>query len=113
MDGFAEDLKSFGLPPAEIEKALADFGARAQPQGPLDIMAQNVRAVRLFEALQTQWRVTALSTMNMARLIRTGLDYTAIAPVAAMSGLKVKKSDFTRLRVMEITALNAWAEEAR
>jgi len=91
---------------------MADFMRVAVPDEPLDILFDNVTAVRLFAAMQTQWRTVTLSTMSAARLIRTGLDYGVLDVTARMSGLEPKPTDFIRLQIMEVTAINAWAEEA-
>lgn len=92
---------------------MGDFARSAAPEGVFPILAANEAAVRLFQALQTQWRTTAISTMAKAMVIRTGLEYAAIEPTARMAGLQLEGDDFIRLRVMETAALNAFHDEAR
>ncbi|WKN20807.1 DUF1799 domain-containing protein [Azotobacter vinelandii] len=61
-------------------------------------------AVRLFEAMSTQWRV------GMGGAI--GLDYGVVRDVARMIGLKPKalSGAFADLRIMEAEALAVMAE---
>ncbi|MFD3263329.1 DUF1799 domain-containing protein [Phenylobacterium ferrooxidans] len=92
---------------------MADFAKAAAPQDDFPILPANGSAVRLFQALQTQWRTTAISTMAKAVIVRTGLDYAVIEPTARLSGLALESDDFIRVRVMETAALNAFHDEAR
>lgn len=92
---------------------MGDFAKSAPPEADFQILPANEAAVRLFQALQTQWRTTAISTMAKALVIRTGLEYAAIEPTARMAGLQLEGDDFIRLRVMETAALNAFYDEAR
>lgn len=101
----------YGAPPEAIAKARADY-APSVVRGPYDVMHANVVAVRVFQALQTQWRTVGISTMSAARIVRTGLDYSAIAPTALAWGIELGDGDMPRLAYLEATALNAWAAEA-
>lgn len=69
---------------------------------------ENVEALGLFLALQTQWRVAS----GMGGVMRTGLDYGAIAPTLRMLGLpRARERElFEALQVMESAFLNAQAE---
>lgn len=78
------------------------------------VFAENARAVRLFLAMATQWRMTSLSTLSAARLVQTGLDYGVLEGVARMTGHgQVEPEDFARLQIMEGEALAAFADERR
>lgn len=110
---FQADLVAFGMPEAYIAAAMADFGRRAAPEEDFQILPANTTAVRLFQALQTQWRTTAISTLSRAIVVRTGLDYGAIEPLARLRRIELEDDDFTRLQIMEVAALNAFSEEAR
>ncbi len=110
LDALCEDMAAFGAPPEEIAKARADYLSAVLP-AEYDVLHANVPAVRLFQALQTQWRTEALSTLGAARVVRTGLDYAAIEPTGRMMALEVDADAFSRLQVLEIHALNAWAEQ--
>lgn len=101
-----------GFSPAAVARMRAKAAAATRDEG-LAVHPDNVTALRWFLAMQTQWRVTALSTMERAELRRTGLDYAAAEPVARMSGLATEPDDFARLRVLEAEALGAWAEAQR
>jgi hypothetical protein len=84
--------------------AVAEAGLRVHPD--------NVRAVKLLLAMGTQWLTASLSTTGRAVLIRTGLRYEVLDRVAAWSRLgEVEADDFGRLRVLEVEALTAWAQE--
>ncbi|HVY34999.1 MAG TPA: DUF1799 domain-containing protein [Caulobacteraceae bacterium] len=105
-----EDLIAWGAPAEAIAKARADE-AHADLQDGFLVHADNETAVRLFLAVQTQWRVASLSTMARAQLVNTGLDYVAVERTAVLEGLELKlPDDFRRLRIMEAEALSAWSE---
>ncbi len=106
-----EDLEEFGAPPEAIADARAAFTRSVQPDA-FPIMPVNETAVRLFLALSTQWKTTALSTMSSARLVRIGLDYGVVEPTARLAGLDLGEGDFRRLQILEASALKAWSEEA-
>lgn len=65
--------------------------------------------LRLFLALATQWRVTALPDGAAIRLLRTGLDYSALVPVQRHLGLRPDARAFDWLQQMEQAALDEWA----
>lgn len=60
----------------------------------------------LFLALGTQWRWAGMGE-------RVGLDYSAIAPAAALAGVEPDATVFAQLRLMEAEALDALAERRR
>lgn len=74
----------------------------------IDVFPCNWPALRLFLAMQTQWRIGGTGT-------RTGLDYAALPVVERRIGVKKKDRSrlFDDLRVMENEVLSAWAEEER
>lgn len=71
----------------------------------------NVAAFEVFRALDTQWHCVALSTMSAARLVRTGLDYTAVEIVMRRQGLP--DDQFALIQAMEQAALDAYTEAAQ
>ena len=73
----------------------------------------NEVAVRVFLACQTQWRSAPLSTWAKAELRQTGLDYAGVESAARLLGLAMLPDDFTRIRLMEAEALEAFAEARR
>lgn len=91
--------------------ATTRMAVKAEPDV-LMVHRDNVTAVRLFDALRTQWTLVALSTMERSEIRHTGLRYEALAPVARLMGLKIGPGDFTRLQMMEAEALVAWSEAA-
>lgn len=70
----------------------------------LDVLEDNLPAVRVFCALQTQWR----SGMGG----RTGLDYAVLPAVFDLHGIRRKRRPdvFSGVRVMEAETLNIWSE---
>lgn len=113
LEGFRLDLEAAGAPEAFIQAALAEFKTRAVDPAPLQILHRNGPAVRVFQALGTQWNSVTLSTMSAARWIRTGLKYESLAVAERMAGESLDQDGLTRLRILEGAALAAWAEEAR
>ena len=111
-EGFAADLAAFGFAPDQVAQMREDFDGRTA-RDVFDVMGENVRAVRLLLALQTQWVAVGVGTMATARVIKTGLNYLAIEPAARFTDLgEVTPDDFARLRILEAEALAAWREEA-
>lgn len=62
-------------------------------------------AVGLFLAMDSQWRWTGL---GLGGAMRTGLDYTALAATASLSGVTMTPALFNDIRTLELAALNAW-----
>lgn len=106
------DLEAMGASPAQIEQARAGLAPRAEPAGACEVYPENVTAIRLLVALQTQWRFTAVSTWSSSRIVKTGLDYGVLDITARSRGLDVTPEDFARLQVAEVECLAAWHEEA-
>lgn len=104
-----EDLRFFHAPAEVIAAHIEALGPAVQDEAFL-VHPVNVPAVRLFLAMQTQWREAA----TMAGVFRRGLDYGALKDTAELAGLApIEPDDFTRLRILEVEALNAWAEQRR
>ncbi len=70
-------------------------------------MPENWDAMRLFLAMETQWRRAGMSG------VATGLDYSVLPAVAGLAGLALNADIFARLRILEGAALAAMAEAAR
>ena len=77
-----------------------------------EVWDMNWPAMRAFLALQTQWRTATLSTMERARLVYLGLDYSAIEPTLRLAGIKRTKRLFAQLQLLERGALDAYRELA-
>lgn len=90
-------------------KALEDFGVRAKSleglaaikDAPFEVWAANGPALRLFLAMDTQWRCLVAGK----HLLRTGYDYGAIEATARLEGIEVSRETFQDLRFMEGVAL--------
>lgn len=65
-------------------------------------------SVCLFFALDTQWKWVGA---GMAGAFRSGIDYTAIAPVAAALGVSVTGQHFRDIRLMEAEAISVWSKQ--
>lgn len=90
--------------------------ARVAPNRARDtfrVLGPNVTAVRLFQAMRTQWNVTALPAMDRAHLVHIGLRYEVLDLVAADLGIGKRPGDLARIQIMENEALLAWAEARR
>ena len=96
----ADDAASDGavLPDWMVKRAATDV---------IEIDEEDGNVVALFMSLDTQWRMHA---MTGARL---GLDYAAIKPAAELFGFALSPAVMGDLRVMEIAALNEFADQAR
>jgi hypothetical protein len=97
------------VPPdaAEIQRAAAAFGlvieGGHEPQL-LEVWADHWPAVRLFGAMQTQWRRDMSGP--------TGLDYSALPVVERRLGIRGRRAQlaFDHLRLMEAEALRLMRE---
>ena len=78
---------------------------RAEPAS-IEIVAADEDIVSLFFMLGTQWRTHPMSGM------RTGIDYAAVAPTAALLGLSMTPAMMIDLRTMEIAAIEEFARRA-
>jgi len=79
----------------------AEWLEEADPEG---VWPENVPAVELFAAMQTQWRCGPVGAI--------GLDYGVLDWTAERSGLpQVTREVFQDLQVMETEALVMWAEK--
>ena len=91
----------------ETDDALAAFGLRRDEECKLDnaimIWPEHWKAVRLFAALVTQWRV------GMAGAV--GLDYVALAAVARMLKIKVTSRRLEQLQLLESETLRIMAQQ--
>jgi len=106
-------MREAGFGEAAIAAARAE-AVRSIRLEPFRPHPANLAAVRLFLALQTQWRGVALSTMTEARLLRTGLDYGVVRETAELEQLALSlPDDFRRIRIMEAEAMDAWSQQAR
>lgn len=102
--GVAAALAAFGARPVDVDTAIAQ-----QVDRDFSVYPENWQAVQVFLAMSTQWRTVAFSSVGGARLIQTGIDYTALEPVLRLLGVKPKRRAalFQKLRIMEEAALDA------
>lgn len=91
-------MAALGAAPA----TLAEAASRAAP--PLEILPENWPALRLFVAVETQWRRAGMSGLA------TGLDYAVLPMAARALGVALTGELLRRLKVIEAEALGAMAE---
>lgn len=91
-------LAAMGASVEAIKKA-------AQAADEFAVWPENWQPLRVFLAMQTQWRVGMAGP--------TGLDYTALPAVGQMLGLgrKAQRRSFPAVQVMEAEALKVFAEK--
>ena len=74
---------------------------------PIDVPWEDADPVNLFFALDTQWRLHAMSGL------RIGIDYTAVMPTAQLFGITMTAALMADLRMMEAAALIEMAARER
>jgi hypothetical protein len=89
--------------------ALAQLQARMKPEDEgerrIVVEPENADAVRLFRQMQSQWRVQAVATAKRLIVLRTGLDYGALAPIAAALRVELGEETMDALRLLEAETL--------
>lgn len=100
-------MRAQGLPEPvrESMRRVAGRSVRAlQRQSEIPILSENLPALDLFLACQTQWRVAGMAGMPM------GLDYVAVDIVRRELGLKASDVMW-RVRAIEAGALEQWQRQ--
>lgn len=92
-----------GAPPARKESDVVE----------IEVEPENWKAACVFNAMDTQWRFTTLNTANACAVIRTGLDYGALATVALGHGAVVDADLLAAIRVLEQETVRIHGERAR
>lgn len=82
----------------------------AQPTE-FEVEQENLTAVRVFVAMQTNWRIVA----GMGGLVYQGLDYPSLESVANLLCIKRKKRPelFADIQIMEAAALPILNEKSK
>jgi len=108
-------MRLLGFSAGAIERWTRKALARIKPaEAVFDVHPDNVLAVRLLLAMQTQWNTIAASTWSSAFAVATGLKYEVLETTARLSGLgEISPDDFLRVRVLEAEILGAWSEARR
>lgn len=100
------DMEWGGAPAERIEEMRAQLVGQIRDEDFL-VHPANIPALKVFLGMQTQWRWVG----TMSRGVRVGLDYGALPVVTAAEGLDpLQGHDFTRFRILETEAMNAWTE---
>jgi len=104
-------MRDLGAPEPQIARWVARAKAKQKPPAPFLVHPDNIFAVRLLRAMQTQWTTPYASTWTKSVPMPTGLKYEVLELTARLAGLgEISPDDFTRLRILEVEVLNAWAE---
>ena len=81
----------------------------------IEVEPENWDAVRLFNAMGTQWHFTSIGTAHACAVIRTGLNYAALGTFAAGLAITVNEELLGALGVLEgetVRLCNSDAERA-
>ena len=106
MREWVASLMQLGISEAD---ARAYVGAPPPPPAEFGVWPENWPAVQVFMAMQTQWRRNAMTGR------REGLIYEALDRVMRWCGVapEAEADCFSRVGVMERTALGVWAGRGR
>ena len=100
-------LAVFGLQSGDGQEDGAEEGKTVQPSDKAYLWPCNLPTFRLWQQVQTQWRVGGMGD-------RTGLDYAGVAAFMR-DGLAIRAKDraemFKGLQAMENAVLDVWAEK--
>lgn len=95
----------FGAAPDDIARLMVQMG---DEESEFEVWPMNVRIVRVFRGLATQWRIGPMGEA-------IGLDYSALTP-AVIRGFRVPMAEwpavFDGVRVMEAAAVRVFSERA-
>lgn len=100
-------MRAFGAPAHEIERAaqLIEDKAHASEQANFEIHHDNLRSVRAWQRISTQWQYAGMSG------VRVGLNYAAVvAWVQLQIPRRWRRSVMSDLELMERAALQALQE---
>ncbi|MEN9671433.1 MAG: hypothetical protein RL018_1710 [Pseudomonadota bacterium] len=100
--GVETALDVFGITTPEAAEWLAQINPVIEKQD-FEVLPENLMAVQVFLAMQTNWRVIA----GMAGIVWQGLDYSALPAVFQLMAIPKKQHPalFQDLRLMEAEAV--------
>lgn len=108
----AEDFAVLGIEDEIAEVPVLSDEERQEQEPKYEVWPENVKVVRAFVAMETQWREIVVET----EVIKRGLLYEAIdATLDKLTGIKRKDwpDIFQGLRVMEAGALKTFREQRK
>ncbi|PZR32295.1 DUF1799 domain-containing protein [Caulobacter segnis] len=104
-------MKAAGASQAQIDRWVAKAKLKVRPPADFLVHPDNILAVRLLLAMQTQWTIPYASTWTKSVPMPTGLKYEVLETTARLAGLgEISPDDFMRLRILEAEVLNTWSE---
>lgn len=79
----------------------------------IEVEPENWKAACVFNAMDTQWRFTTLSTAHACAIVRTGLDYGALGVVALGHGAALNTEFLAAIRVLEQETVRIYGNRAQ
>jgi hypothetical protein len=98
-------MEASGVEPEEIARAKARKEEDEPEYAHIVVEPENADAVRLCRQMQSQWRTEVINTGRQIVIARTGLDYGALAPIAAALRIVLDESTMDGLRLLEAEML--------
>lgn len=111
-DSLSQQLELLGLGNTpEAQEWLNQLVPQLEQPTEFEVEQENLTAVHVFVAMQTNWRVVA----GMGGVVYQGLDYPSLESVANMLGIKRKKiaALFADIQIMEAAALPLLNEKSK
>ncbi len=93
------ELAKLNAPPDVLQRLQGSSSDDPQDQPAIDVLYENRRAVEVFLALSSQWRIGPLGGGWI------GLEYSSLEATMRMLGVKRIRDTFHKVRVMEGAAL--------
>lgn len=111
-DSLNQQLELLGLANnADAQEWLNQLTPQIEQSSEFEVEQENLTAVHVFVAMQTNWRVVA----GMGGVVYQGLDYPSLQSVANMLGIKRKTLPdlFSDIQIMEAAALPLLNEKSK
>lgn len=110
-------MRVLGAPAAQVQRWVRRqterLAAKRPTQGFL-VHPDNIVAVKLLVAMQTQWRTEIASTFSRVFPVHLGLNYAVIETTARLEGLgEISTTDFRRLRILEAEVMSVWGQQRK
>ncbi len=75
----------------------------------VDVWPENVPAVKLFFAADTQWRISVVHAGDKISFVRHALDHCAVIALAPVVGVELTTDLWVRLKLLEAEAVKEMA----
>lgn len=104
------EARAWGASDETLAK-LRERDAHVERDKPVEVEPENVAAVRVFLAAQTQWRMQPLSNGKYNLLVRTGLDYAVLPVICTALCITADETLLAGLRILEGETVRLYALE--